>query len=415
MMRVSPSSERDLTASNLTESNHSFSVSASQSPTQNRSSPSSANDTDPFGRNESLAKTEISVLGVIFLVAVIGNLAVLLALYKTKKKMSRMHLFIKHLSVADLVVAVFQVLPQFIWDITYRFNGPDFLCRIVKHLQVFGMFASTYMMVMMSVDRYIAICHPLKTLQQPTKRSYLMIISTWVGSFILSTPQSFIFSLREIEKGSGVYDCWANFILPWGIKAYITWIAVSVFVIPVLTTVMCYACICYNIFKNIKYKTRTCETSFKNGLITSGVNNVKTISKAKIRTVKMTLVIVLAYIVCWAPFFTVQMWSAWDQKAPKDDSTDTAFTLTILLASLNSCCNPWIYMFFSGHLLSDIAHFFPCCHKITQKLNKEDSETSIKRHTLLTKVSHRSPTFSSYNWKDNDTSPQSFQSMPIET
>uniref|UniRef100_UPI00398EC6C0 arg8-vasotocin receptor-like n=1 Tax=Pristiophorus japonicus TaxID=55135 RepID=UPI00398EC6C0 len=413
-MQVAPNSERDLSASNFTESNHSFAVSPWEGPSQNRSS---TNHTDPFGRNENLAKTEVAVLGVIFLVAVVGNLAVLLALYKTKKKMSRMHLFIRHLSLADLVVAVFQVLPQFIWDITYRFNGPDFLCRIVKHLQVFGMFASTYMMVMMAIDRYIAICHPLKTLQQPTKRSYMMIIGSWVGSFLLSTPQSFIFSLTEIEKGSGVYDCWANFILPWGVKAYITWIAVSVFIIPVLTMVACYTCICYNIFKNIKYKTSkaSSETSFKNGMITSGVNNVKTISKAKIRTVKMTLVIVLAYVVCWAPFFTVQMWSVWDHNAPKDDSTDTAFTLTILLASLNSCTNPWIYMFFSGHLLSDIARFFPCCHKITQKLKKEDSETSIKRHTLLTKISHRSPTFSSYNWKDSDTSPQSFQSMPIES
>ncbi|XP_042190688.1 arginine vasopressin receptor 1Aa isoform X1 [Callorhinchus milii] len=379
----------------------------------------SRNKTDPFGRNENLAKTEISVLGIIFLVAVIGNLSVLMALYKTKKKMSRMHLFIKHLSVADLVVAVFQVLPQFIWDITYRFNGPDFLCRIVKHLQVLGMFASTYMMVMMSVDRYIAICHPLKTLQQATKRSYLMIITTWMGSFILSAPQSFIFSLSEIETGSGVYDCWANFILPWGIKAYITWITVSVFIIPVLTLAACYICVCYNISKNVKYKTtnNSSESAVKNGLITSGVNvsNVKTISKAKIRTVKMTLVIVLAYIVCWAPFFSVQMWSVWDQKAPKDDSTDTAFTLTMLLASLNSCCNPWIYMFFSGHLLSDVSKFFPCCHKFTQSLKKEDSDSITKRHTLLTRLSHRSSTLSSCNWKDTETSPQLLRFIPIET
>ncbi|XP_048405168.1 arginine vasopressin receptor 1Aa [Stegostoma tigrinum] len=358
------------------------SVTSSSLPAANATSLS--NLTDRFGRNESLARTEISVLGVIFVLAVLGNVLVLLALCKSRRKTSKMHLFIKHLSLTDLTVAVFQVLPQFIWDITYRFQGPDLLCRLVKHLQIFGMFASTYMMVIMSVDRYIAICHPLKTLQQ---RSYLMIIGTWVGSFIVSCPQSFIFSLREIEEGSGVYDCWASFIFPWGIQAYITWIALGVFAAPVLIVLVCYTCICYSIFKNVKYKTKVpSHTSFRNGLITSGVSNVNTISKAKMRTVKMTLVIVLAYIVCWAPFFTVQLWSVWDKSAPKDDSTDTAFTLTMLLGSLNSCCNPWIYMFFSGHLLSDIIHVFPCCHKITRKLKKEDSETSIKRHTLLTKI-----------------------------
>uniref|UniRef100_A0A8C2JJJ4 G-protein coupled receptors family 1 profile domain-containing protein n=1 Tax=Cyprinus carpio TaxID=7962 RepID=A0A8C2JJJ4_CYPCA len=70
---------------------------------------------------------EITVLSVTFLVAVIGNLCVLLAMHNTKKKSSRMHLFIKHLSLADLVVAFFQVLPQLCWEITFRFYGPDFL------------------------------------------------------------------------------------------------------------------------------------------------------------------------------------------------------------------------------------------------------------------------------------------------
>ncbi|XP_059833527.1 arginine vasopressin receptor 1Aa [Hypanus sabinus] len=406
MMQVTPGAELDLPASNHTGSQPQDCFSTAPSLR------TSANQTDALNRDENLAKIEVLVLGVIFLVAILGNSAVLLALYQTKRKMSRMHLFIRHLSMADLVVALFQVLPQLIWDITYRFKGPDFLCRIIKHLQLFGMYASTYMMVMMSIDRYIAICHPLKTLQQPSKRSHLMIVATWVGSLILSVPQYFIFSLSEVEGGSGVYDCWARFAPHWGIKTYITWIAVTVFIIPVFVMITCYSCICCGIFRNIKYKTKNAEagTSFENGLITVGASNMKTISKAKVRTVKMTLVIVLAYILCWAPFIGVQMWSVWDYNAPTDDSTDAVFAITTLLASLNSCCNPWIYMFFSGHLLSDI---LPCCRKITQTL--ENSESSVKQQTLLTKVSRRSPSFNLYNWKDSVTSFQLSQSMPIET
>ncbi|KAJ8262365.1 hypothetical protein GJAV_G00165600 [Gymnothorax javanicus] len=229
------------------------------------------NDSDPFGRNEEVAKIEIAVLSITFVVAVIGNVSVLLALYNTKKKMSRMHLFIKHLSLADLVVAFFQVLPQLCWKITFRFYGPDFLCRMVKHLQILGMFASTYMVVMMTLDRYIAICHPLKTLQQPTQRSYAMIVSTWVCSLVLSCPQYFIFSLSEIKNGSDVYDCWGHFIEPWGVRAYITWITVSIFIIPVAILVICYGFICHNIWKNIKFKTKksAAERASKNELIGS--------------------------------------------------------------------------------------------------------------------------------------------------
>lgn len=368
------------------------------------------NGSDPFGRNEEVAKIEITVLSITFVVAVIGNVSVLLAMYNTKKKTSRMHLFIKHLSLADLVVAFFQVLPQLCWEITYRFYGPDFLCRIVKHLQVLGMFASTYMMVMMTLDRYIAICHPLKTLQQPTQRSYIMIISTWMCSLVLSMPQYFIFSLSEIKNGSEVYDCWGHFIEPWGVKAYITWITVGIFLIPVVILMICYGFICHSIWKNIKYKTRKTVSgaASKNGLIgKNSVSSVTTISRAKLRTVKMTFVIVLAYIICWSPFFIVQMWSVWDENFLWDDSENTAVTLSALLASLNSCCNPWIYMIFSGHLLQDFAHCFPCCQKIHHSFKKEDSDSSLRRTTLLTKMTTRSPTCSSGTWKELDNSPKS--------
>lgn len=281
-----------------------------------------ANGSDPFARNEEVAQMEILVLSITFVVAVVGNVSVLLAVHNTKKKISRMHLFIKHLSLADLVVAFFQVLPQLCWEVTFRFSGPDFLCRIVKHLQVMGMFASTYMMVMMTLDRYIAICHPLKTLQQPTRRSHIMICSTWLCSFALSVPQYFIFSLSEIQNGSEVFDCWAHFVEPWGVKAYITWMTVGIFLVPVLILVVCYGFICHSIWKNIRFKKRrttvgsSAAGAAKNGLIgKDSVSSITTISRAKLRTVKMTLVIVLAYIVCWAPFFTVQMWSVWDENS----------------------------------------------------------------------------------------------------
>ncbi|XP_034444711.1 arginine vasopressin receptor 1Aa [Hippoglossus hippoglossus] len=367
------------------------------------------NGSDPFARNEELAQIEIMVLSITFVVAVIGNVSVLLAMYNTKKKMSRMHLFIKHLTLADLVVAFFQVLPQLCWDLTYRFYGPDYLCRIVKHLQVTGMFASTYMMVMMTLDRYIAICHPLKTLQQPTQRSYIMIVSTWMCSLVFSTPQYFIFSLSEIKNGSTVKDCWANFIEPWGARAYITWITGGIFLVPVVILVMCYGFICHSIWKNIKYKKRKTMpgAASKNGLIgKNSVSSVTTISRAKLRTVKMTFVIVLAYIICWAPFFTVQMWSVWDENFQYADSENTAVTISALLASLNSCCNPWIYMIFSGHLLQDFMNCFSWCRRANADFKKEDSDSSIRRTTLLTKMTNRSPTGSTGNWRDLDNSPK---------
>nr|ADH29725.1 arginine vasopressin receptor 1A [Peromyscus californicus] len=384
---------------------------------------------DPPGdvRNEELAKLEIAVLAVIFVVAVLGNSSVLLALHRTPRKTSRMHLFIRHLSLADLAVAFFQVLPQLCWDITYRFRGPDWLCRVVKHLQVFAMFASAYMLVVMTADRYIAVCHPLKTLQQPARRSRLMIAASWVLSFLLSTPQYFIFSMIEIEVNNGTktQDCWATFIQPWGTRAYVTWMTSGVFVVPVVILGTCYGFICYHIWRNVRGKTasRQSKSSKDSGdtpgpfhkglLVTPCVSSVKTISRAKIRTVKMTFVIVTAYILCWAPFFIVQMWSVWDDNFIWTDSENPSITITALLASLNSCCNPWIYMFFSGHLLQDCVQSFPCCQSVVQKFTKDDSDSTSRRQTSYS--NNRSPTNSTGMWKDSPKSSKSIKFIPVST
>ncbi|XP_068774715.1 vasopressin V1b receptor [Struthio camelus] len=361
-------------------------------------------------RDEELAKAEVGVLATILAVATVGNLGVLLAMYRLRKKMSRMHLFILHLGLTDLGVALFQVLPQMIWEVTYRFVGPDPLCRAVKYLQVLSMFASTYMLIAMTLDRYMAVCHPLRTLQQPSRQAYAMIGATWLLSCLLSLPQLFIFSLREVRRGSGVLDCWADFRYPWGARAYVTWTTLCIFVLPVGILTVCYGLICYEICKNLKGKTQSGAPGAggpapaagppalapgerggqRAGGQPSRVSSVRTISRAKIRTVKMTLVIVVAYVACWAPFFGVQMWSVWDEDAPDDESTNAAFTVAMLLAGLSSCCNPWIYMSFSGHLLQDLARALGRWGGLGAGLRRPASTGSLcsRKTTLLSHGHH---------------------------
>ncbi|XP_015248108.1 isotocin receptor-like [Cyprinodon tularosa] len=318
------------------------------------------NVVNPLKRNEEVAKVEVTVLVLVLLLALTGNLCVLWAIHTTKHSKSRMYYFMKHLSIADLVVAVFQVLPQLIWDITFRFYGPDIICRLVKYLQVVGMFASTYMLVLMSIDRCLAVCQPLRSVHKGKDR--FCVIGSWILSLVFSTPQAYIFSLREV--GNGVYDCWGDFVQPWGAKAYITWMSLSIYIIPVAILGICYGLICFKIWQNINMKTKRehflalTPRPSKSAHPLSRVSSVRLISKAKIRTVKMTFVVVIAYIVCWTPFFFVQMWSAWDPAAPREDM---AFIISMLLASLNSCCNPWIYMLFAGHLFHDLIKSFCCC------------------------------------------------------
>lgn len=77
-------------------------------------------------RDEELAKWEIGILTCFFIIIIIGNSLVLFSIYLKRhygqrKKLTRMHFFIMNLSVADLLTAVLNVLPQMAWKITFRY------------------------------------------------------------------------------------------------------------------------------------------------------------------------------------------------------------------------------------------------------------------------------------------------------
>jgi len=65
-------------------------------------------------RDEQLARVEISLLGTILALALLGNgmMAGVLRRISLRRKLTRMNRMMAHLTVADIFVAVCHVLPQ---------------------------------------------------------------------------------------------------------------------------------------------------------------------------------------------------------------------------------------------------------------------------------------------------------------
>uniref|UniRef100_A0A2C9K3Z5 G-protein coupled receptors family 1 profile domain-containing protein n=1 Tax=Biomphalaria glabrata TaxID=6526 RepID=A0A2C9K3Z5_BIOGL len=85
--------------------------------------------------NRDLQKVEIAVLATILYMALFGNGVVLLVLRLRPQKLSRMQWFIAHLAFADIFVALFNVLPQLIHDVTSVFLADDITCKFVRYMQ----------------------------------------------------------------------------------------------------------------------------------------------------------------------------------------------------------------------------------------------------------------------------------------
>lgn len=287
------------------------------------------------GRDEHFAKIEISTLGVILYFSLFGNFVVLLVLKFRCGTLTRMQWFIFHLCVADLSMGFFNILPQLAWDITFRFRGNDFLCKFVKYFQLVAMYASSYVLLTTAIDRYVSICYPITSQTWTNKRIHCMITLAWILSLLCAIPNLVLFSYQETIPGSGVFDCWENLSSgpKWQLQAYVTWIFMSIYFIPFCILTGTYSRICYVVWismgttskltANESYPRKISFTrsySIRDSCINHNLTyprvHRKSVSNSKLKTIKLTLAVVMCYLICWGPFFVAQMWLAYDEHAP---------------------------------------------------------------------------------------------------
>ncbi len=104
---------------------------------------------------EAMDVKKIVFLAIIIVLTLLGNGSVVFSILVRRAKVTRMYFFILHLSVADILTAFLTLLPELFWTTTYpQFYGGNALCKLVKYIQAFAPYLSSYTLVMTAVDRY---------------------------------------------------------------------------------------------------------------------------------------------------------------------------------------------------------------------------------------------------------------------
>jgi gonadotropin-releasing hormone receptor len=128
----------------------------------------------------------IITYSVLFIIATLGNLSVLCVLYR------RLHVgvnfFIVHLCIADSIVTFIMIPLEIGWHITVAWKASDFGCSFMMFFRIIGFYLSSFLVIMISLDRYIAVVHPLLA-GDATRRRKVMLAISWVLSIIASMPQ----------------------------------------------------------------------------------------------------------------------------------------------------------------------------------------------------------------------------------
>ena len=125
---------------------------------------------------------------VTFIFGAIGNSLTIAVIWRSKKLKTVATCFILNLAVADnLFMFSLPFMAHNSIARTWIF-GPV-MCKILSALLGINQYASIFTMVLMSIDRYLAVVWPLRSMQYRTMTNAVIVcILVWIVCFIIMSP-----------------------------------------------------------------------------------------------------------------------------------------------------------------------------------------------------------------------------------
>lgn len=271
---------------------------------------------------------------IVFTFGLVGNALVLWILIWFKKLASVTDLYLLNMTISDLLF-VFS-LPFVAYSIKYQWEFGDAMCKILSAAYYVGFFSSIFIVMVLSVDRYLAIVHAVFSLKIRTRQlGVITTLSVWTCSFLLSVPH-FIFHKESIENGFKY--CKVSY--PLGKEATMTllsYLQVNImgFFIPLAVLIFCY----FRIIRNLQ--------------------NSK--SRQKKYAVKLILILVAVFFIFWTPYNIVIFLKILGSLGISDFSNsnlESANDITQTISFVHCCLNPVIYTFAGENFQKHLCRIF---------------------------------------------------------
>ncbi|XP_002740034.1 somatostatin receptor type 1-like [Saccoglossus kowalevskii] len=303
------------------------------------------------------------VYSIVFIVGLIGNSLLLYLLVKYTKLKSVSNIFIFNLAIADILFMV--GLPF----LAYALASPSWnlgtaVCKIVLSIDGLNQFTGIYLLTVMSVDRYIVFVHPMKTMAFRTAtKAKLVALCVWIFSSIVIFPLLLYSKLAESSKST--YACTVVFPQYFNRTAFLIYTFILAFVLPLLIIITCYLLISLELRRSRGPAIKT---------------NAK---KSSQKVIKMVILYVTIFIVCWLPFYVIQFTYMFhvDQSKPPSQSFFVLYLTSICLSYANSAINPYIYTLSTGAFRRNIQQSRRKQYKIVYSKNASVSKSNEKNGT----------------------------------
>ncbi|XP_028926499.1 C-C chemokine receptor type 1-like [Ornithorhynchus anatinus] len=297
---------------------------------------------------EPCKKTDVKALAtrflpplysLVFIVGVVGNFMVVLILVKYKRLITMTNIYLLSLAFSDLLFLFtfpFWIHSELKGDWIFG-NG---MCKLLSCLHSVGLFSGIFIIILLTIDRYLAVVHAVFALKVRTVTvSFVSSAVAWILAGFTALPD-FIFQktqTKNLRRTCSLYfphDTAETWKYLQALKQNILG-----FALPLLVMVVCYT----GIIKRL----------------------LRQRGERKVVVVRLIFVIMLIFFIFWTPYNLVHLIFAFQEfifenenECERSNQLDIALQVTEVIAFTHCCANPVIYAFVGERFRKYLCHFF---------------------------------------------------------
>ncbi|CAF1365209.1 unnamed protein product [Adineta ricciae] len=278
------------------------------------------------------------LFAIVVLLAVCGNSIVIWIVLAHRRMRTPTNYFLVNLAYADVLNALFNIPFNGYYMVAQTFwPFGSIMCVLVQAVSHISIAANVLTYVAISLDRYSAIIHPLRTKLTHTQ-TIMIICGIWIMSLLVSSP-----AIRSFSKVK--YDCKIDDIES---HKKFEWIFFCVtYICPIMILTITYMRIAVELWG---------QTAI--GEVTARQRDS---IRSKRKVVKMLIAVVLIFGICWFPqqlyFILVSIY----ETIPQWPGTPYVYLISYFFAMSNSMYNPFLYCSMNNRFRNGFRSAFRCC------------------------------------------------------
>ncbi|NXF42357.1 CCKAR protein, partial [Nyctibius bracteatus] len=326
----------------------------------------------------------VLLYALIFALSVCGNALVVAVLLLNRRLRTVTNSFLLSLALSDLLLALCCMPFTLVPNLMGTFVFGEAVCKLMAYLMGISVSVSTFSLVAIAIERYSAICNPLQSrVWQTRSHACRVIASTWLLSALLMLPYAVYSTTRPAPAPAArppVTQCTHDWPSEQVRQAWYVLLLLILFFIPGVVMMVAYGLISRELYRGIRFEldvkgeaaaqrkgsgepAPACDEgdgcylqlSRPGGALElralgaqqdrARINSSEAKLVAKRRVIRMLVVIVAMFFLCWLPIFAANTWRAFAPRAAQRALSGTPISFIHLLSYTSACANPLIYCF----------------------------------------------------------------------